>query len=519
MKLPLRFLILLLFWGGNPFAITGQDHYNAGWKLLDEADVFGAVEKFELAAREGTNQEQALLVLTMLYERINKFDKAADAFDRFFKMADDPYPEVYTLWFNEGLIGNRSSAKSSNQLALMEKVKKDPRNTGRLDAAVNYWMGMHYVFKNERKKSLSYFNQINNHRDWSLAGPFDNVMNSGYDKDFGVLGHPEEKAVFQSKYGASIGWFDPEVHSSDGYFFINTNFLSSNSIIYAQTFLESDTDKEVLLKFGYSGSLKLWINDREVYNEPERRVTELDYFSFKGKLNKGYNRVLVQLGDYREQWANFSIRFTDLEHNPLQFSHSNKVQPYATNDHSFERIPHFAIEALTEKRRASNDPLYDILLAKAYMRSFELNESEAIMNDFLEERPINYLGILNMILLSEKANNDTEQNRYYEIFTKNYPKDRDVLVNDIDKYVEEENKSKARELINEFFEKYATPYQKRSYALVLANLDEEYEKLLKDVDRWYKEFPATITPFMPNTKRKNRCGRTRMPPIRCWRNI
>ena len=150
--------------------------------------------------------------------------------------------------------------------------------------------------KEMQEKMKDAQDQIKNIEQWQWAGPFDNVMNSGYDKDFGVLASPQQNAVFTSKYGANISWFTPTIFNNEAYSFAEAYFRANNSIVYAQSFIESPKEQEILVKFGYSGSLKLWVNDSLIYREAQKRVTEMDYVQYKLVLNKGYNRFLIQLG-------------------------------------------------------------------------------------------------------------------------------------------------------------------------------------------------------------------------------
>jgi hypothetical protein len=51
------------------------------------------------------------------------------------------------------------------------------------------------------------------------------------------------------------------------------------------------------LRVGVSGSVKVWVNDQQILAEPEERNNDLDAYIQTVKLNKGYNRILVQSGE------------------------------------------------------------------------------------------------------------------------------------------------------------------------------------------------------------------------------
>lgn len=469
------------------FPVFGQTDYQAAWEALNNADVEKAIDHFEKATKDKSTKESALLCLTILYSHRNKEPLASKKFKEFMKNSNDPYPEIYSLWFEDGVTGYNGK-KYSYQFDLLKKLANDKENKGKLDAAANYRLLSHYTMSNDKKNMKKSFEKINHIEDWALVGPFDNVMNSGYDKDFGALTKIKESDQFDSKYGATVNWFDPPVSSNDGYLFKDLFFRSSNSIIYGQTFIESPKTQEVFLKFGYSGSLKVWVNDQLIYQDQEHRETEMDYFRYKLTLNKGYNRVLVQLGDYQESNANFTVRFTDLAHQPLDYATKTTAQPYQKNVGKVTKIPYFAIEQLKNKAK-SDDPIYQVILAKAYMRSNELDAAEAILKPMVTKYPDNYFALRILNNLYRKSGNTTSQNKYYESFKQLYKHDKYILENEIKEARDKNEKERTRELIKIYLSKYEDGFTKLSYSLILESLDENNQAVLRIIDKLYDKFP------------------------------
>lgn len=488
---------LLVVFIGISHAVIAQDNYQKGWQALNNADLQAAISHFEAASKESTNSQEALLVLSQLYPRVNQSKKAREVFQTFYNEAEDPFVAMYPLYFSEAVTGGQGAPKTKKTLSFMESVYKDKRRKGKLDNALDYTMGLHYAMTFDKNGSRKYHNKITNLRDWLCLGPFDNVMNSGFEKDFGVLDNPQKEATFISKYGAPITWFDPPSAQSDGYIFKQSNFRGYNSLVYYQTFINSSQANEVLMKIGYSGSLKVWVNDVLVHSIPEKRSTEMDYYQYKGELPKGYSRLLIQLGDYNTSDANFTIRFTDLEHNPVSFPSTNDLQTYPKGSATFSAVPFFAVEALKSKMgKNPNDLLYPLLLAKSYMRSNEINEAENILIRLHKEYPKNYLLIRNLILLYDKSGNSTEQNRFYELFEKTYPDDMDILSNEIEKHTSQKDKKEFESLITKFDKLYGNEYTRLSYASVLANLNEDYEKVVGYLEDMYEKFPDRYDPVI-----------------------
>ena len=486
------FLISLFCFSFSNVAFA-QNHYQKAWKSLDEANISEAIEHFKKALNDKSTKENALLSLCFLYSQSNRKEEAGECFKQYFKLAKDPYPALYSMWFEEGVV-SEVGKKKDFQLALLKALEKSDQNIGKLDAATQYRLGLHYSMSMDQKQAQKHYDEVKSIEDWMMLGPFDNVMNSGYDKDFGVLDNPGKEAKFTSKYGAEISWFDPPLVSADAYTFKGMYFINNNSIIYAQTFVEAPKEEEVFLKFSYSGSLKVWINDSLIYREPERRRTEMDYFRFKCKLNKGYNRILIQLGDYNETFANFMMRFTDLNHKPILFKQSNEVKEYQKKLLLAERQPYFATEFL-EKRAQENedDFLYKVLLVEAYLRSNELNKAEDILIKAFEKTPRNYFVLRSLVLFYDQANDNTNQNKYYELFKKNYPLDINILENEIEENGDKEKIDEVKEQVKTYLSLYPSRYKEISYDLVLASLEEDNQKVLALIDTLYNNFPEDYT--------------------------
>ena len=470
-----------------------QSHYQKAWNSLDNANISEAIDYFKAALQEPSTKENALLGLCFLYSQSNKEKEAAKYFKEYFELSKDPYPALYSMWFEEGVVAE-SGKKKDFQLALLKELEKSKENIGKLDAATQYRLGLHYSMNMDKKKAQKHYDQVKSVEDWLMLGPFDNVMNSGYDKDFGVLENPSKDSKFTSKYGAEISWFDPPLVSADAYTFKGMYFVNNNSIIYAQTFVEAPNDEEILLKFSYSGSLKVWINDQVIYHEPERRRTEMDYFRFKCKLNKGYNRILIQLGDYNESFSNFMLRFTDLDHQPLELKQSNDLQDYQKKLVMAERVPYFVTESLERLAKENDDDfLYKLLLVKAYLRSNELNKAEDILIKAFERAPRNYFVLRSMVLFYDQANETTNQNKYYELFKKNYPLDINILENEIEENGDKDKIDEVKEQVKTYLSLYPSRYKKISYDLVLASLEENNQRVLELIDTLFYNFPEDYT--------------------------
>jgi tetratricopeptide (TPR) repeat protein len=465
----------------------GQNAYKNGCKAVNEGEIEKAISFFEEVIKGNENKSEALLYLSMLYTGQNNDVKSGAYFKKFFSTASDPYPAIFSLWFDDGVIGE-SGKKNNYQLELLNSIYESEND--KLKRASIYRLYNHYLFSNDKKTAAKYAKELTTMNNWSVVGPFDNVVNSGFDKDFGVLNGANKDAVFDSKYGAKVGWFVPPMKSKDGYYIMDANFKSENSIMYAQSFVKSESQADVMLSVSYSGSLKIWINDQEIYAERSRRKTELYQYKFKMKLNNGFNRILLQLGDYKESYANFNLLLTDQSNSPIDYIQEANYQPYIKTIDSVKEIEHFALSYFIEKiKKDPNDQLSKILLAKAHMRSLNTQAAENIYREILVKEPNNYFALIDMIGLYSETGNATGQNKFYGIFEKVYPKSYDILTNDLDEAYQNKNEAEFEKLLPTYLEKYPNEYLKLYQEGRLAYIKEDYKKYLEILEKTYEEFP------------------------------
>lgn len=480
--------ILLCFSTSN--LLFAQNHYQKGWDYLNNADVDNAINSFEKALKDKATKEKAELTLTLLYSAIGKSERASELFNDFYDNTPDPGDELFALWFEEGVAGTHKKS-APYQHKLLKKIESDQRIKAKFEEIIKYRLLNQAMFSFNSASFIDYETKMNSVKNWAVVGPFDNVMNSGYNKDFGVLRDPEMQKSFQSKYGSMVQWFAPPSTYSTGYFFKDYNFFSNNSIVYAQSFIESPQEQDVIMKLGYSGSLKVWLNDSLAYGEGERRACDIDYFQVKCHLNKGFNRVLVQLGDYEEANPTLLLRFTDLSQKALNLPTSVKFQPYQKDKSGFTPLTFFAVDGLQKKVKAHpNEILYKLLLARTYLRANELYAVEEILAPLYTAYPKNYLVIRAMSNFYYSSGNNTEYTKLSGIYKDLFPEDFDVLANDIKEATDQKDKAKVSEKVNLMKSKFPhAEYVNMMADLIVVSLDENVDKIISTMDEIAKKYP------------------------------
>src|SRR5579875_989720 len=370
------------------------DDYGKAWQALNTNNRKDASAFLEKAAQNPATALDASLTAAFLQAFNGKDGPVNGLVESLEKTGADKNAYLFALWFNDALLGDYGK-KSAYQLNLINKIIADNTYNGSLQAAAHYVKSLHYVFANDRSKARQEWAEINALENWQLVGPFENITGTGFNGQFGPLLAPDAGTKFKAINNAEVNWFTPAKMNNEGWIFTHAHIPENTAIIYAQTFVYAPQEMKVLLNAGASGSLKIWVNDALVLSESKERVTELDYYKNHCTLNKGYNRVLVQLGYTDLATPNYIIRFTNENFNALkELKTTAQVQPYTKNTTagSSASIKHFAEAYFEKKMAAEPDNLINyLLLSQAYMRCSRFVEARQVIDKALKIAPDNSL--------------------------------------------------------------------------------------------------------------------------------
>lgn len=319
-------------------AFAARDNYNLGWKEFNDNNRAKAREYFESAVKsEPESKSEALLSLVLLDWFESKDKNAFSRFQEFYQSTDNPYPYLYAVFSMPFM--NPRQILTASEAGFFEKIVNDPKMHGTLKAMLYQKLGEQYMNCNDFQKSQKVFEQMGAITQWQVLGSFDNISGSGFDKNWGAVENGAPGSKFKNKVEADITWYTPLANKPDGWFAFDYYFPLNNIIVYAQSFIQSPDEREVIMRTGTSGSLKIWINDVQIADIQEERNCDLDVYGYKVKLNKGINRILVQLGQSEITSANFLMRFTDNDGKPVaglsnsaKYSEYTKSQAKPSND-------------------------------------------------------------------------------------------------------------------------------------------------------------------------------------------
>lgn len=482
-------LLLSLFFAVTTFA---QSDYLQGWTAFGNNDRNGARKHFEQAIKDADTSPEAYLSLALLDWSESKDKDAFEKFKQFYEKSDNPYPYLYGA-FSLPFMDTSNKKLSPSQVDFWEKVKNDPQMNGTLKAMVYEKLAGHYSFHNNKKKADELYRLVGAINKWQVLGAFSNVSGSGYDKDWGAVAKARSTDTFQNNVDATVQWYVPAWLRTDNWLDFSYYFYLEDVIVYAQTFVESPLAQDVYLRTGTSGSLKIWVNDRQIAAVPEERNCDLDIYAYKVHLNQGANRILVQIGQSEINRANFMMRLTDENSNTIagltctgQYSDYVKSAGASTND----MLPFFA-ESFFE-RKIEEDPgniLNYIMLGEVYLRndkSYEgtrtLKQAEQMVSksSFVSDR------------LSEayaRGDNQTDYSREIENIKLNDPESFIAIQNFYSDEIQAEKYAEAEKIAAKAKELYGENFITDAMDIQLASVQQKMNELITLVQKLYVKYP------------------------------
>jgi hypothetical protein len=141
--------------------------------------------------------------------------------------------------------------------------------------------------------------------DWQVIGPFAMENYSGFDFVF----DPEKKIDLNVTYkssGRSLKW----QIADDGYFdgYIDLKEIighGSWSVAYGLVYIRSPEERKVQLRIGTNEAVKLWLNNKQIWQHYQKRNAVLDRDLVTVLLQPGYNKLLVKVTNEAVDWGFF----------------------------------------------------------------------------------------------------------------------------------------------------------------------------------------------------------------------
>ncbi|PMQ01458.1 MAG: hypothetical protein CBR30_05500 [Dictyoglomus sp. NZ13-RE01] len=167
-----------------------------------------------------------------------------------------------------------------------------------------YWKGLNSIWDIERLHDFIKEKGIIS--DWMIIGPFDNVGNSGFYKEY----PPEKEINFEKSYigkgGIEVKWFSPKFSPKNGYVNLYNLFYHTEwSVAYALNYIYIPKNLEVLINIGSSDSISLWIDDYPCLREDAKRSSFFGQNILRVKLSEGWHKFLLKVASSDGDWGFF----------------------------------------------------------------------------------------------------------------------------------------------------------------------------------------------------------------------
>ena len=445
---------------------------------------------------EGTKDYlEAQLLLTMAYLEDGHYDSAFYSFRTFYNLHPNPYPYAYGIWGKELFYPDKPKVQSDVK-EFMQKIAENPKTPVTLKSMAVVFLANNSMNNNKVADSKKQYAQLNDIKNWATVGTFLNTSASGFNKDFGALQHPEKDYVFTSYDGAPVKWFNIEDARNDRWLDLEYHHSIDNSIVYAQTFLQSDDDKKLKMLLGVSGSVKVWINDFLVLSESEERNTDMDVYNVPVSLNKGYNRILIQIGSSEISRSNFMLRFADNAGNLLPaFPSTQEQKPYTKASSYDTKSGSFFAEKYFEDKLANNTATFldKILLVSVYNHNDKAFESRKLAKLLKKEAPVSTIISEVVIEAYSRDKNNTDLTREEEFVKTNDPESLyGITLLYYDAY-NKEDYTEAENLLDRRESLYLANEETILKHLYIYSKKKEVENFLKLLDKAYEKYPDNVS--------------------------
>ncbi len=447
---------------------------------------------FTDAAKQPPTAEEALLGLSLLAHTDRSANESFDYFKKFCAVSKNPQPYIYALWTTPSVNDNYGK-KSAEQLAFLRDLIAHKDYDGTV-AAMSYSI-IGQSFETAKKFDLAdkEYKNIGSIDAWQIIGEFENISTSGFDKTYETLNHPEAGYMFANKHGVKNTWFEIPYLRHDKWVDFTYYCNAYNSINFAQTFVKTEADTEAQLRIGVSGSVKVWVNDKQIISEADERNNDLDTYIQTIRLNKGYNRILVQIGESYANRANFLVRLTNAQGQPLNgLTVSASAQPYTKETgYTSKKIDCFAFTYLDELlKKDPNNFLPQLIMAQAYLRNDKTFEARRIIEAMRKKYPNStYLNSM-LLQIFNKDDNRTGAETIKEAMKAADPESTIALVMKYNELIGQKEYDKAADVIKKL--EVLQPDQQEFVLLSKMNIagyNKNQDEVVKITEEAYKKFP------------------------------
>ena len=486
-------LLMLLFVGLLPATIFAQNKLDPAWDAFNENKREEARKLFLEAKQTDASNADIHFGLMFLDLSESNEESAMKHFREGIKHVDNPEAYLYSMWMTP-VVTDGYGKKDATRLKWLKDIAKNEAYSPSMRSIAQYVLARHYEVKGNFKESRQAAAQIKDILDWQITGSFDNTSGSGFDKKHEPIEHSESDYQFTNEYKAKVNWIPSSNHQAGDWLDFNYYFYTDDALCFAQTFVQSPEEQEVIIGVATSGSTKMWVNDALVLSESQEFALQIDGYPVKLKLNKGWNRILLQVGEAERSSSSLLVRLMDTNFNVLEgLTYSASAQDYTPTPSLQAELLRIPAEIYFEEKIAKepNNLVPHLFLFFTYQHNSKNELMRSVMNKMREKAPNSaYLVLQDMYLLIREENR-TKLTKLVE-WIKEEDKENLVALDLLyDQAMDNEDYQEAEAMlakIEMLYGKTEDTYQKR---IRLMAARENYEPMVALANEGWKRFPES----------------------------
>lgn len=424
------YLSILLVFMSIASVAQNRQKTDKAWDLLLSNERAQAREVFEKYLRKDIDKNIELLLLeAYLEEEEGEIIFDTDFTNKFMTFEEAKY-YLYPNWYSNHLIGNVNIAGYNDYThAKIDLLASDPVLGNDLIVLYHKYLSDKKRRKNEGLTNLSKATHAIDK--WQFCGVFENLNDSGLEIVYEPENYAKNDKIFDASSNGKVGWYNPlDKQNTGGYHFYYNEREYGQGIMYAQTFIETDENKRVYLNLGASSSVKIFLNDVEVYRNNRISLSDLNAYRIVLNLQEGMNRLLIKSStgmsnDY------FFVSLTDEAYQPVSgLNYYDEYKSYAKGDLKTinpEPVnPYFEDYFISRLEENPENPLYSINLFNAYLNNGKYEQAEQALKKIYNKYPkSSLLRMLMGDLYAKKG--DTQRSK--ELFENIAVTDKDYYYN------------------------------------------------------------------------------------------
>lgn len=325
------------------FSLSERSRVDLGYSYLMNNQPDSAFAIFQSLLPQDQTSERIITGYLLSCKMLKHEEEAMEALIRLSRATKSFYPYLLALQITDPFFQNMASEKFGKKLEkpVTDLLHSPLDSMQQGNALLNEWLLRYYQRTNDYKNALAISQKSPSVFPWMIIGPFENISGSGMDKVFPPEQQFSPDSIYPGKNRIPASWEITREKRLDQWLDFTNYFSFQDAVYYANLFAYSPDSSQILLRLGFSGALALFLNDVPLFSSPTIRNTGMDAVIIQTRLEKGWNRLLVKLGQQGNSPCNFSLRITDLKGNPkpgLVFSLAPKNYP------SGKKSPHHLVE-------------------------------------------------------------------------------------------------------------------------------------------------------------------------------